>query len=83
MRTMLCGAISKVTNNVIKEQAKNIDQLLMKNGAVIHAMIRSVEPINMICYSLENFWSNKIKEYVADFGNGKTNKQTNKQTFKK
>ena len=58
--------------NVLKEPAKNIiDHLLMRKGAVEHAMIRSVEPINGTCHSVKSSDSTELKkkEYVVDFGN--------------
>ena len=43
----------------------------MRKGAVNHAMIRSVEPINSTCYSAKSsdLTELKKKEYIVDFGN--------------
>ena len=43
----------------------------MRKGAVDHAMIRSVEPINGTCYSVKRSDSTELKkkECVIDFGN--------------
>ena len=56
----------------LRNRSKNIiDHLLMRKGAVDHAMIRSVEPINRTCYSMKSsdLTELKKKEYVVDFGN--------------
>ena len=37
----------------LRNRPENLDHLLLRKGAVDHAIIRSVEPINGICYSLE------------------------------
>ena len=37
----------------LRNRPKNLDPLLLRKGAVDHAIIRSVEPINGTCYSLE------------------------------
>ena len=37
----------------LRNRPENLDHLLLRKGAVDHAIIRSVEPINEICYSLE------------------------------
>ena len=54
-RITLIGTISKVTIKVIQDQAKNIDHLLMRKGAVDHAIVRSLERINGTCISLKEF----------------------------
>ena len=65
--------ISKVTTNVLKELAqKHHNHLWIRKRAVDHAMIRSVEPINISTrYSVKssNWIELKKKEYVVDFGN--------------
>ena len=59
------------TKNIKGNWLKNIiDHLLIIKGAVDHAMIRSVEPINRTCYSVKSFdLTNLKKEYVVDFDN--------------
>ena len=85
IKTTLCCTISKVTNNVLKEQTKNIDHLLMRKAAVDHAMIGSVKPINGNSYSLEKFWLKELKnkKFVVDFSNERRDCSSTYSDFKK
>ena len=53
----------------LRNRPKNIDHLLMRKGAVVHAMIRSVKPINRTCYSVKSsdVTELKKKEYCCWF----------------
>ena len=56
----------------LRNRPKNIiDHFLMRKGAVDHAMISSVEPINRTYYFVKSSDSTELKkkEYAVDFGN--------------
>ena len=46
----------------LRNRPKNIDHLLMRKGAVVHAMIRSVKPINRTCYSVKSSDVTELKK---------------------